>query len=229
VGRAIALELARAGCDLVATWREDRAGIESLASEVRALGRDCTTMQVDLSSVDPRALARDEALRRIDVVALSAAQWRPSPAGAIDPDAAVEDYRVNALVPLRIAEALAPTLAASSRAGGGCVVAIGDAHAAGVPVRGFGGYLMSKAALHHGVLQLAVELAPRVRVNGVLPGVVAWPDSMPEDRREAILSRVPLGRAGVPEDVARAVRFLALEAPFITGALLPVDGGRSIR
>jgi pteridine reductase len=89
--------------------------------------------------------------------------------------------------------------------------------------------MMSKAALHQAVQQMAAELAPAVRVNAVLPGVVAWPEDMPAERREALLARIPLQRAGTPEDVARLVRFLCTEAPFITGALIPVDGGRSIR
>jgi pteridine reductase len=89
--------------------------------------------------------------------------------------------------------------------------------------------MMSKAALHQSVQQMAAELAPHVRVNGVLPGVVAWPEDMPEARRAALLARIPLARAGEPSDVARLVRFLCLEAPFVTGALIPVDGGRSIR
>lgn len=108
-------------------------------------------------------------------------------------------------------------------------MAIGDAYAAGTPVRGYAGYLMSKAALAQAVQQMAVELAPRIRANTVLPGVVAWPESMDEATRARILSRVPLGRAGTPDDVARLVRFLCLEAPFITGAAIPVDGGRSLR
>jgi pteridine reductase len=109
------------------------------------------------------------------------------------------------------------------------VVAIGDVYADGAPVRGFGAYMLSKAALHQAVRQMAVEMAPRVRVNAVLPGVVAWPEAIDASQREAILARVPLGRVGEPMDVARTVRFLCAEAPYITGAAIPVDGGRSLR
>jgi pteridine reductase len=132
--------------------------------------------------------------------------------------------RVNAFAPVLLAQALQPLLSASSQPGGGSVVAIGDVYADGAPVRGFGAYMLSKAALHQAVRQMAVEMAPRVRVNAVLPGVVAWPEAIDASQREAILARVPLGR-----DVARVVRFLCAEAPYITGAAIPVDGGRSLR
>ena len=109
------------------------------------------------------------------------------------------------------------------------MVALGDVHASGPAVRGFGAYLMSKAALHQAVRSLAAELSPAVRVNAVLPGGVAWPDGTPEPERERYLSRVPLGRSGTPEDAAGAVVWLGLEATYLTGVLLPVDGGRLLR
>jgi pteridine reductase len=74
---------------------------------------------------------------------------------------------------------------------------------------------------------LALELAPRVRVNAVAPGTVLWPESYPAARRRELAARIPLRRAGRPEDVCAAVRYLA-EAPHVTGAVLPVDGGRHL-
>ena len=230
VGRAIALELARAGHDIVATWHTDASGAESLGADVRALGVQCRALQLDLGSDAVDAAAHVLAgIHAIDALVLNAASWRASPWDAPMAQAAIEAFRVNALGPVRLVQALTPLLRASAAAGGASVVAVGDVHARGIPVRGYGAYMMSKAALHHAVQQMAAELAPAVRVNGVLPGVVAWPDDMPAERREALLARIPLQRAGTPEDVARLVRFLCTEAPFITGTLIPVDGGRSIR
>lgn len=230
VGRAIAFELARGGFDLLATWRADESGAASLASDARALGARCTTARLDLAD-DPSDAVRTicAGIGRLDAVVLNAAVWDPTPWGAMRADEALRAFHVNALAPVLLVQALTPLLRASTLEGGASVVAIGDMHAQATPVRGYAAYLMAKAALHQAVSQMAVELAPAVRVNGILPGVVAWPEAMPEERREAILARVPAGRSGTPEDVARLARFLCLEATFMTGALVPVDGGRSIR
>lgn len=229
VGRAIVLELARCGFEVMATWRSDREGAERVASEVAATGGVCRTLQMDLAHDDPTKAVREAGITRLDALVLNAATWRSGTWGSIDASDAIADFRANALGPVLLAQGVAPMLQASSLPGGGSVVAVGDAHADATPVRGYASYLMSKAALHQAVRQMAVELAPSVRVNAVLPGVVAWPADMADERREAIRSRIPLSRAGAPEDVARLVRFLCLEAAFITGALVPVDGGRSIR
>lgn len=230
VGRAISLELARAGFDLVVSWRSDESGASRVQREIEALGAACRTIRLDLAQVrDPLAARAQVGLDRLDALVLSAASWDATSWGAIDARAMAEAMQVNAIAPVVLAQAMQPMLACSALAGGGTVVAIGDAHAADIPVRGFAAYLMSKAALAQSVRQMAAEMAPAVRVNGVLPGVVEWPASIEPARREAILARIPLGRVGAPEDVARLVRFLCLEAPFMTGALVPVDGGRSIR
>jgi pteridine reductase len=92
---------------------------------------------------------------------------------------------------------------------------------------GYAAYAASKAALVRLTECLALELAPRIRVNAVAPGTVLWPGSYGAARRRELARRIPLGRAGTPLDVAEAVRYLA-EAPFVTGAVLPVDGGRRL-
>jgi pteridine reductase len=89
-------------------------------------------------------------------------------------------------------------------------------------------YCASKAALANLTLGLAKELAPEVTVNGIAPGVVDWPDDYPEADRQKYLKRVPLGRAGTPEDVAHLVHYLATEGSYITGQIIRLDGGRSI-
>lgn len=229
VGAAIALELARAGFDLCVTWCTDESGASEVAAKARLLGAQCVTARLDLASFDGRTLPAEVAAGGLDALVISAAAWEASPWGRLDREATLRLMQINAVAPLLLAQALSDRLAASRLPGGGSVVAIGDTHAHGTPVRGYAAYMMSKAALHQSVQQMAAELAPRVRVNAVLPGVVAWPDGLPPQTREAILARVPAGRAGAPTDVAALVRFLCLEAPFMTGALLPLDGGRSIR
>jgi pteridine reductase len=89
-------------------------------------------------------------------------------------------------------------------------------------------YCASKAALWNLTLGLARELAPEVTVNGIAPGVVEWPDDYPEAERAKYLKRVPLARAGTPEDVANVVQFLVTGGQYVTGQVIRLDGGRSI-
>lgn len=229
VGRAVVLELARSGFEVVATWRKDREGAEQVAREVAAFGGTCRTLELDLTGDDPAQVVRASGVSRLDALVLNAATWSRTEWGAIAAAEVMEHFCANALGPVLLVQGLASLLRASTIPGGGAVVAVGDVHADETPVRGYSAYLMSKAALHQAVRQMAIELAPEVRVNAVLPGVVAWPEEMSLERRAVVLSGIPLARAGAPEDVARLVRFLCLEAPFMTGALVPLDGGRSVR
>ena len=97
------------------------------------------------------------------------------------------------------------------------------------PLKGYSVYTIAKAGLAALTRSLALELAPQVRVNGVAPGAIAWPEDgqFDPDERRRILGTTPLGRVGSPEDIAQAVHFLAC-APYVTGQILAVDGGRSI-
>jgi pteridine reductase len=122
-----------------------------------------------------------------------------------------------------LTRALLPLL----RSARGSVVNVADVGGGLVAWRGYAAYCASKAALVRLTESLALELAPRVRVNAVAPGTVLWPEHYPAAKRRALAARIPLGRAGTPLDVAEAVRYLA-SAPFITGAILPVDGGRRL-
>ncbi len=115
--------------------------------------------------------------------------------------------------------------------GGGAVVAMGDIHAMGLPRSSFAPYAMSKAALVEMVRSLARELAPRVRVNGVAPGVVAWPEQgyeSDESAQAAYRRGVPPAGAGTPQAAAAAVAWLPLEGTYVTGQILRLDGGRSL-
>lgn len=230
VGAAVALELAKAGMDLVITFRQDREGAMATCDRIARLGRQARAVELDLAMVtSPEAAAKQLSLDRLDALVLNASSWQGQPWQACTHHDMVTALQVNAVSAVVLAQAVRPLLERSPMAGGGSIVAVGDVHAAGTPVRGYAGYLMSKAALAQAIQQMAVELAPHVRANIVLPGVVSWPESIDQAARARILERVPLGRAGEPEDVARLVRFLCLEAPFITGAAMPVDGGRSLR
>jgi len=232
VGAAIARELARAGCDLVITYRESGAEAEALAGGLRAGGADIRLERLDLADtarVERRAEELAADLQRLDVLVHNASAYSPSPPATLTAEQALDHFRVNALAPLLLSRRLAPLLARSPLPAGGSIVALADVHALGRPRRDFAAYAMSKAALVEMVRSLARDLAPAVRVNAVAPGVVAWPESgheSDEASRRACLSRVPLARAGTPADAANAVRWLALEAAYVTGEVVRVDGGR---
>jgi len=169
-----------------------------------------------------------------DVLVICASVYTPCSLAEFTPSRAMADYQVNAIAPAMICQTLAPALAASTLPGGGSIVMLGDMHAmgpAGRARRGFLSYSMSKCALTELALVLSRELAPRVRVNVVAPGVVAFPETGPEadeELRAKYLAKVPLKRSGTPQDAATAVRFLALEAAYTTGQVLRVDGGEGV-
>ena len=233
VGRAVALELARRGCDLAVTYNRSEADAASLGDEAKARGASVRLDRLDLD--DPGAveaygerLARES---RVDVLVHNASIYNGAALADVTPENAMRMYRVNSLAPLLLTKALAVRLGASDRPGGGSVVAMADIHAMGLPRKGFAAYAMSKSALVEMVRSLARELAPRVRVNAVAPGVVAWPEEGGESdaaAQAAYLARVPLGRAGTPEDAAGAVAWLALDAAYVTGQVIRLDGGRSL-
>jgi pteridine reductase len=250
VGRAISIALARAGCDLIVTYRTSEGEARTLAVEAAGHGARVGVERLDLDDLGAvrafaHGLARSHA--RLDVLVHNASVYVPTPVDSLGRDPAgapgggdgaggggaqgsVESIlRTNAVAPLVLSGALAPLLGRSVLPGGGAIVAMCDIHAMGRPRRGHAAYSMSKAALVEMVRSLARDLAPGVRVNGVAPGVVAWPDKGAEAdpaMQARYLARVPLGRAGTPEDAAEAVRWLALEARYTTGEIIRVDGGR---
>jgi pteridine reductase len=214
VGEAIARHLARSGYRVAAAYHSHRPRGFAAA------------LQADLAAPEgPAALATAFRARfgRLDLLVNSAAGFEPLSLEATDAAAFDAQMDLNARAPLLLTRALLPLL----RSARGSVVNVADVGGGLVAWRGYAAYCASKAALVRLTECLALELAPRVRVNAVAPGTVLWPEHYPAAKRRALAARIPLGRAGTPLDVAEAVRYLA-SAPFITGAILPVDGGRRL-
>jgi pteridine reductase len=232
VGRAIAIELAGRGCDLLLTYRTSRDAIERTSGEAiaHALARghhiSVRTFEADLGgAVGLEGIGRrlaDLVGERLAGLVHNASSYAPHPFGRITAEQALGHFTVNALAPLLLTQALAPSL----RVGRGSVLIFGDIHALGRPRRSYGAYLMSKAAVTDLVGSLAIELAPEVRVNGIAPGVVAWPESADEAEVRAYEARIPLRRAGTPEEAASLAAWLLLDASYITGEIVRIDGGR---
>lgn len=237
VGRAICLELARAGFEIVLTYNKSRADAEATSAAAVELGAKVTRHALALDDPSAVVVAAEKLtsqLTRCDVLVHNASAYESSALADLTPERAIRDYTVNALAPLLLSRAFAPLLSKSELPGGGAIVAMADIHALGehgLPRRGYSSYAMSKAALVEMVRSLARELAPRIRVNAVAPGVVAWPEQGPESdpaAQASYVKHIPLERAGTPEDAANTVRWLAMEAHYITGQVIRLDGGRSL-
>ncbi len=161
---------------------------------------------------------------RLDALVNNASNFYPTLLGQITAEHWDDLFAVNARAPLLLAQAAAPHL----RRQQGCIVNLTDLHGTD-PMRDHAVYSAAKAALEMITRSLALELAPKVRVNAVAPGAILWPEQGKDDfARQALLARTPLGRTGTVEEIAEAVYWLASDAPFVTGHTLRVDGGRQL-
>lgn len=227
VGRAIALALAGRGADVGITYRSSAAEAEHTLAEIRALGVRAHGVRCDQRSPAEVAAAVREveaALGAVDVLVNNAAVFRPTPFA----EATLEDWdehlETNLRGPWLFAQAVAPGMRAR---GEGVILNLLDI-AVERPYPAYLPYVASKAGLEALTRGLARALAPQVRVNGIAPGTVAWPDDYPEEQKEATLTRTPLGRIGSPEDIAATALFLIEGSDFVTGVVVPVDGGRRV-
>lgn len=229
VGRVVALRLAAAGMDVAITFRRSGAQAQDVVGEIRNLGRRAAAMEVDLARPDAAQTVRDrfgEHFDRLDALVNNASGFEPSPAGGVSVEAFDHNMAVNARAPLMLIQAFAPMLAAHHPDRVGRVVNFIDIHVLGQPLKGYVAYNASKAALKEVTMTAAMELAPKVTVNAIAPGVVCWAPSYTAEQRALYMKRVPLQRPGTPEDAAQAVLYLVRDAAYCTGQILKLDGGR---
>jgi pteridine reductase len=230
IGASVARRLHARGCQVLIHYHTSAAEAEQLAADLNhQRSNSASTLQADLTAKDgPQQLAQQVLAMapRLAVLVNNASRFYPTPVGEIEFSHWQDLVGSNARAPLFLTQQLAGALH------GGAVVNILDIHARR-PMAGHSVYCMAKAALEMMTLSLARELAPDVRVNGVSPGAILWPEheqggAEAEQAHEEILSRVALGRLGEASDIASAVAYLALDAPYVTGQVLAVDGGRSL-
>ena len=226
VGKAIALALADAGADIAFSYNSSMDAAVATAEAIEMRGRQALAFRADQSQAEQVAALVGATVAqwgRLDVLVNSASLWLRTPWAELDEAAWDHLLDINLKGPFLCARAAAPHVAAH---GDGAIVNIVDLSAA-VPFPNYMPHSTAKAGLWNLTQALAMELAPAVRVNAVAPGPVLPPPEYTQKQIAATARRTLLGRWGCAEDVAQAVVFLA-QAPYITGVLLPVDGGEHL-
>ncbi len=227
VGRAIALDLARRGCDIAVHYHRSTNDAQSLASQIREIPRRCVLVQADLAQPESWPRIVDETvggLGRLDVLVNNASVFAPISADGFDLEQWQQTLHVNVTAAAALCHYAVPHL---RRTGHGKIINITDI-AAETPWSDHIAYCASKAALTNLTKALAKALAPDVQVNAVAPGIAVFPDDYDEATRARLIAKVPLKRAGTPQDIAAAVGFCCAEGDYITGQVIAVDGGRSV-
>ena len=229
VGAAIARRLHAAGANLILHYHSAKPEAAELQRSLNAArANSAATVQANLlNAAELPELVRTTATRfgRLDVLVNNASSFHETPLGEIKLTDWDNLIGTNLKAPLFLSQAAAPHLKAAS----GCIVNIADIHA-DRPLKRYVVYSVAKAGLVALTKSLARELGPEVRVNAVAPGPVLWPedDSFDELARQRVISHTLLKRAGEPEDIAAAVHYLVADAPYVTGQVIAVDGGRSV-
>lgn len=230
VGAAICRMLHAEGAQLMVHYRSSVFEARALQAELNLSRPDSVEIiQADLLDIAALPTLVSKTVKhfgKIDVLINNASSYYSTELGQINEENWLDLMGSNLKAPLFLSQAAAPAL----RQTNGCIVNITDMHIER-PKKGYIVYSVSKAGLVTLTKSLAHELSPDVRVNAVAPGPVLWPDDNPqfdEVYRQRVISQTLLKRIGEGNDVAKAVKFLIVDAPFITGHVLAVDGGRSL-
>jgi pteridine reductase len=228
IGAAIATRLHADGADVAIHHRGSADAAAALANKLNKLRVDSArTFHTDLADIATLPGLVDNVVgwhNRLDVLVNNASAFYPTPLGEITEEHWEDLFGSNLKAPLFLSQAAVPAL----RRQNGVIINIVDIHARR-PLRDHAVYSAAKAGLAMLTRSLAKDLAPDIRVNGVAPGAILWPeDDMSDTTKDSILRQVPLARSGDPEDVAGCVLYLVRDATYVTGQIITVDGGRSI-
>lgn len=223
IARAAHLE----GANIAIHYRNSRTQADALCNELNTLrAKSAIAIQADLldTQAHPRLIQQTlAAFGRLDVLVNNASTFYPTPVGAITEAQWQDLMGSNLKAPLFLSQAAMPALKATH----GLILNLVDIHALR-PLLKHPVYSIAKAGLLTLTQSLARELGPEIRVNGISPGPVMWPAAIDQVLKDEIISKTALKRSGTPEDIARSAVFFMKDAPFITGQVLAVDGGRSI-
>ncbi|WP_041415966.1 pteridine reductase [Shewanella halifaxensis] len=225
IGLAIATQLHDDGYNIVIHYGQS-------VNEAQALCDKLNTKRAGSAIMTQANLAQADAVNQLvsqikssqlslSVLINNAASFTPTPTAEATFAQAQQLLATNLITPYLLSEALSPLLARHN----GCIINLLDIHGRR-PLKDHGLYSISKAALEMATLSLAQELAPDVRVNGVSPGAILWPEQSDKQSQQAVLSAIPLAKLGHPEDIAKLVSHL-VSSSYISGQVIAVDGGRS--
>jgi len=230
LGEAICRKLHTVGMNLMVHYRSSEGEARMLQTELnQARPGSVALVQADLLDITQLPNLIDETIKhfgKMDSLVNNASSFYPSPMGEITEKSWDELIGSNYKAPLFLSQAAVPHLKKQH----GCIVNIVDIHAKW-PLKEYVIYSSAKGGLATLTRSLALELAPEIRVNGVSPGSILWPENgewSDELARKHIIGKTLLKRIGEPDDIAKTVLFLISDAPYITGQIIVVDGGRSI-
>lgn len=228
IGAEIARTLHDSGLNIIIHYRSSVSKAEALSQSLNAIRENSAiTLQADLCQFDTLSPLIDKAAaiwHGLDILVNNASSFYPTPVGGITLQHWDDLMGSNLKAPLFLSQAATPYLMKNQ----GCIINIVDIHGYR-PMKAHPVYCAAKAGLAMLTQSLAKELGPDIRVNGVAPGAIMWPSSeLNPDIQDSIIERTALKRQGSAEDIAKAVRFLVFEGEYITGQVIPVDGGRSL-
>lgn len=228
IGAEIARTLHAQGMNIALHYRNSKTPAQALAAALNAQrANSVVTHQADLLATDDLPRLVDAALApwgRLDALINNASSFFPTPLGEVTEAHWADLMGSNLKAPFFLTQAAMPHL----RRTNGCVVNIVDIHAHN-PLKNYPVYSIAKAGLAMLTKTLARELGPQIRVNGVAPGAILWPEqAMSDDDKAAIIDRIALKRSGEPADIANAVLFMIRDAGYVSGHILNVDGGRAL-
>ena len=227
IGAVIARHLHARGLNVMIHYRQSADAANHLADQLNtSRAGSAKTVGVDLADNGVGEVIKQatlDAFGRLDLLVNNASSFYPTPVHQTTHDQ-WEDLMISNLQgPFLVSQACAPALSAHQ----GCIINLVDIHAM-VPLKDHVPYVSAKAGLIMQTKALAKDLAPEIRVNAVAPGSILWPEAEVGDteKQQAMLEKIPLARQGDPMDIAKAVAFLGLDASYVTGQVLAVDGGR---
>ncbi len=226
IGAVIAQTLHQAGADVVIHYRHSAKDAQQLQQKLNAQrDNSCFLVQADLIEVDTLPNLIQNVIKqtqRLDILVNNASSFYPTPIGEITEVDWDDLMGSNLKAPLFLSQAATPYLKQVQ----GCIINIIDIHGLR-PMKNHPVYSPAKAGLVMLTHSLARELGSEIRVNGVAPGAIIWPENeLDKQVSDEILAKTALKRQGTPEDIAKAVLFLVKDADYITGHIIPVDGGR---
>jgi pteridine reductase len=232
IGRAISERFARGGFDLILHgW----ASGEALGELVSALKAKYATQRFEICLADLASQAGQEQLlaavttklidmkQDVDCIVISQSTFERSTLKDVSREALRHSLALHVEAPIFILQGLLPFLKKDL---GSCVIFMLDSFL-NAPMPGRLAYVVAKSAAVGLVKNLAGELKGRARVNGVAPGIITWPGGFTTQDKEKVLAKIPVGRAGAPDEIANAVFFAGIEASYMNGEILVMDGGRS--